>query len=345
MLKLSCFFSNVVKPAAKTLVAGCLLVMGPAFAAEPSEIPHPTPSQESALPEFEIHESGAASPDHQVRVGDRVTLQIELKDQLAEPGPTLTLKPAKIEEKPEDQGWFVDPSTLNQNGILRFIVSPLKGGSLTLPPLLISNPEDKVLAKTKPFTLTVIAPTQTDSGKPDLLDVISIGLPLRYWILLIVVLLLLTAGGIYAYRRYQKLKNAEKPEVRPIIQSEPDHLIALRKLDILFDAHPFSSENLKVVSFGVSEILKEFFSRRFHIDAQESTTDEMIVLLRKEALSSDQLREIQVLFNELDLYKFTKVESYPKVYAETQDTLKIKAQVLIQKWALVIAETQAGASP
>ena len=313
-----------------------------AFASESPVAPQAQPTPEAVLPEFGIHEAGTASPDHQIRVGDRVTLQIELKGQLAEPGPTLTLKPAKAEEKPEDLGWFMDPSTLNQNGILRFVVSPLKGGSLTLPSLFISNAEDKPLAKTSPFTLTVIAPTQADTGKPDLLDVISIGLPFRYWVLLAVALLLLAGLGWSLYLRYQKLKRAEKPSHLPVIKAEPDHLIALRKLDTLFGAHPFSPENLKRVSFGVSEILKEFFSRRFQIDALESTTDEMILLLRKEALSSEQLREIQTLFNELDLYKFTKIESYPKVYPETQDALKIKAQVLIQKWALIIAEPQPG---
>jgi hypothetical protein len=275
-------------------------------------------------------------------VGDRVTLQIELKGDVAEPGPVLSLKPDKPEEKLEDSGWFIDPSTLNQNGILKFVVSPLKGGALTLPALLISNSEGRGLAKTLPFTLNVTAPTQAETGKPDLLDVISIGLPLRYWILLISLILLLGIGIVYAYRRYQKLKQTEKPRDLPVIQVEPDHLIALRKLDVLFGAHPFSPENLKIISFGVSEILKEFFSRRFHVDAQESTTDEMIILLRAELLNTEQLREIQILFNELDLFKFTKIESYPKIYPETLDALKIKAQVLIQKWALITTEKPSG---
>ncbi|NDF16196.1 hypothetical protein EB061_12910, partial [bacterium] len=112
-------------------------------------------------------------------MGDRVTLQVELGTLGADPS-KLSIKPEDAATKPEDSGWFIDPSTLSQGGILRFVVSPLKGGSLTLPALMISGSEDRVLAKTVPFAMTVTAPATSDTGKPDLLDVLSVQLPLRY---------------------------------------------------------------------------------------------------------------------------------------------------------------------
>jgi hypothetical protein len=340
MLKPSCFFSNDAKTGAKVFLTGLLIASGAVLADEPASLRGNEPAPAASVsgpPVLTVHETGASSPDHQIRIGDRVTLQVELgpvDPDAAKP----TLKLEDSSKKPEDSGWFIDPSTLHQGGVLRFVVSPLKGGALTLPPLILSDSGNRTLARTAPFTLTVTAPANPDTGTPDLLDVITIGLPLRYRILIALLLVACGVAAIYGYRAWKKRKRPAKPVALPALQKEPDHLIALRKLDVLFDAHPFTPENLKIVSFGVSEILKEFFSRRFGIEALEATTDEMMGLLGHNRLAPEQLREIRNLFDELDLYKFTKVESYPRLFPEIHDGLRLKAQVIIQKWAPRAAE-------
>lgn len=342
-MKPSCSFLKNARAGARVFLAALLIATGTASAEEPAAASSPAPGgtpaalSSSGLPVLTIHEAAAPSPDHQIRIGDRVTLQLELGT--LDPGQAKTvLKAEDASKKPEDSGWFIDPSTLNQGGVLRFVASPLKGGELPLPSLVLYAPEDRAIARTAPLTLKVAAPAQSDSGKPDLLDVLPVDLPLRYRILLVFLLAGLAVAGYFGYRAWKRRQRAEKPAKLPLVQKEPDHLAALRKLDILFDAHPFTPANLKIVSFGVSEILKEFFSRRFRIDALESTTDEMMALLKRESLSHEHLREIRNLFDELDLYKFTDIGSYPRVYPEIHEGLKLKAQIIIQKWTLVIAQ-------
>jgi hypothetical protein len=60
----------------------------------------------------------------------------------------------------------------------------------------------------------------------------------------------------------------------------------------------------------------------------------MIELLRREAISGESLREIQVLFQDLDLVKFTKVENYSHFDSAKYQDFKVKSQLIIQKWTL-----------
>jgi hypothetical protein len=292
----------------------------------------------SSLPEVVISESGAYSSSRKPKIGDRITFQADLKSGPGLSGQIITLKPRDQGTELEGLGWYLVQGTLNQNGLVRFIASPLKAGDLILPPLVIVGSEGKEIAITSPFSLSVEGPVANPDEKPQLIEVVALSLPLRYWIYLGVVLMGLGFLSRKLYLLYKRNRKPSAPLSAPPPPPEPDHILALRKIDELYIRHPFSAENLKVVSFGVSEIIKEFFSKRFKIDALESTTDEMIMLLRREALSGDQLRAIQLLFQELDQFKFTKTEDYPPVYEETHANLKVKATLIIQKWALATKE-------
>ena len=84
----------------------------------------------------------------------------------------------------------------------------------------------------------------------------------------------------------------------------------------------------------VSQILKNFFSARFKVDAKESTSDEMIELLRNEALPSTELKKIAVLFQNLDLIKFTELPYHQ--HFQKSDHLEFKeiSKTLIETWAM-----------
>ena len=328
------FFSSVARRVADglpILILGILLSGATPPATE--SLPQP-----STLPEIVITESGASNSGQKPKIGDRITFQADLKSGPVLSGQIITLKPLDQKLELESQGWYLVQGTLNQNGLVRFIASPLKAGELILPPLVIIGSEGKEIARTVPFSISVDGPVANPNEKPQFIEVIALSLPLRYWIYLGVILILLGVLIRYLFLLYKRNRKPAIHVSAPILPTEPDHILALRKIDDLYIRHPFSAENLKVVSFGVSEIIKEFFSRRFKIDALESTTDEMIMLLRREALSGDQLRAIQLLFQELDQFKFTKIEDYPPVYEETHTNLKVKATLIIQKWALAVKE-------
>lgn len=300
---------------------------------------HPVRCEEAvdpllSLPQVELKVVQKNANGDRYQIGDRIPLFVELTSELIQGQTTFSIKPPEGGSKIEDQGWYVDPQTLLISNNLQFVVSPIQTGKLTLPTLLILKEDKTPIARTSPFVIQVSGPDAKPQKEPsELIGPIEISLPLKYWLTLGGISLALALLSIYFVRRYLRRKRKAKPIILPTKKAQPEHLVAFQALDALYQKYPYSNENLKPVAFGISEILKQFFSNRFKIDANESTTDEMLALLRRESIPSDQLRDVQALFQELDLIKFTKQESY-SFSEQHYYEFKVKAQSLVQRWAI-----------
>lgn len=329
MPKVWCDFLNAVNKNVKQATIVCsiaFLAMTSVAFADGVEAVLPS------LPELELKVVQKNENGNQYQLGDRIRLYVELTPEQLLNQNSFAISPPPGGSKLEDQGWYLDPQPLLISNNLQFVVSPIRAGKITLPTLVISKEDKSGLARTSPFTVEVVA-LQGKQAPNELLDPLDIGLAAKYWALFVSISLLVLALSVFFIRRYLKNRRQVKPISIPVVKKDPDHVIALNALDQLYKKYPFSNDNLKPVSFGISEILKHFFSDRFHTDAKESTTDEMIVLLRKESIPSDGLREIQSLFNDLDLIKFTKNRDYAHFSEQHYIEFKVKAQSLIQKWA------------
>ena len=331
------FLSDAKKSVKKVSFAFTLrFVLGIASAiADPEPAPtapKPTPDlSQVAVAELQVLQK---SSNNAYQIGDRINFSAEIKARGLENGEHLSLKVPEGSSKLEDQGWYVDPSSQFMGGAFRFIASPIQTGTLTLPTLLIVKDDQTVLARTSPFTAKVTGPGQNKENKaPELIEITPSSLPMKYWILfsLLGLILFLTLG----YFIYRFIQNKKKiPPGMPTVKIDPDHIIALRKIDLIYQKYPFELVNLKPLAFGVSDTLKEFFSHRFKIDATEATTDEMLALLKKEALSEESLKEIRTLFQSLDLIKFTTSDHYRHLDEQNYLDYKTRANFIIQKWAL-----------
>lgn len=342
MLKNCCtFLKDANKSVSEKLkiafVLGILLAGNLAWAEDPSPSPTsgltagPTPDL-TQIPVTQLQEVQKNSTGSN-QIGDRINLLAEIKTPGLENGEHLALKLPEGSSKLEDQGWYIDPSNQFLTGTFRFIVSPIQTGTLILPTLLIVKDDQTVVGRTSPFTVKVAELDKKEQAKPELLDIATSSLPAKYWVLIALVSIALMVLISYWIYRYQKFKR-KKPPLLPKVRNDADHVLALRKIEALYQKYPYEVENLKPVAFGVSETLKEFFSKRFKIDASEATTDEMLALLRKESVSNDNLREIQNLFLDLDLVKFTKSEHYRNFDEGKYSDFKLKAQLIVQKWAV-----------
>jgi len=292
----------------------------------------PTPTFSIPTLQTEFTQKNQAGPQYQV--GDRIQLNIRIPLELAQELNTVQLKNSDENNPLDKQGWYLDPSPQIINGNLRFIISPVKSGKLVLPELLILKEENHPLAKTTPVNIDVAELTQNPASKPTLLDTISISLPLKFALLGILLIFMIIGVAAFIYKKYLSHKKNTRPNTEIKIPATPDHVIALRDLNMLYEQYPYSKENLKPIAFGVSQILKNFFSARFKIDARESTTDEMMVLLKQEVLPEQDLKKIRALFQSLDLIKFTVLSHHQHFqkgdYYEFRDLTK----ELIEAWSL-----------
>ena len=270
----------------------------------------------------------------QYQLGDRIQLSVRIPLELSQQLNAVLLQNPDETNPLDKQGWYLDPNTQVINGSLRFIVSPIKAGKLVLPQLMIMKDETHPIAKTTPLTIEVPETKANPSGTPSLLDTIAISLPFRFIVFGVMIAALLLLLGVLIYRKYWKNRIVTKPLSEIKLPPTPDHVIALRDLTLLYEQYPYSRENLKPVAFGVSQILKNYFSFRFKVDARESTTDEMLALLKKEALSDQDLRNIRSLFQNLDLIKFTELEHHEHFQKNDFLEFREKAKSLIETWAI-----------
>ena len=255
---------------------------------------------------------------------------MELSPELTQSQTAFELKLPEGGSSLEEQGWYLDPTSQLLSGNLRFVVSPIQTGKLTLPTLLLLREDKTPFARTSPFSVQVSVIKSEKKEAPQLIDVIPLSLPTQYWVLLSLLSLGIIALSVYGFRRYRK--NRKKPIEVPPIRIESEQVIALRDLERLYQKYPFTDLNMKPIAFGVSEILKHYLSKRFQVDANEATTDEMIALLKKESIGNDGVKEIGVLFQDLDWVKFTKSTFTSSNSESLYQEFKIKAQTIVQRW-------------
>lgn len=312
----------------------------------PSAAPSQTPEEIAQLPAFSTEFN--SPPQGAPTIGDRVTLLIQMPANQVSQDPPYSLSVPPGSSSLKDLGWFLDKETLWSSGTLKVIVSPLKAGKLTLPTLLIHTSVDdqgksklrSAFARTQPLILEVndieSKPQDPEPGGepvPSYLPPVETKFPWSSVALILAAIVVALATLVVVIRKLKK-RQAPKPQPPSVAPTpDADHIIAIRKIETLYSQNSFSERSAKPIAFGVSEILKEYFSKRFELDALESTTAELILKLRSASLSESETQEIRVLFEELDLFKFVSTTVAPPFRLDHYDRWKLKALAIIQKWA------------
>jgi len=93
-----------------------------------------------------------------------------------------------------------------------------------------------------------------------------------------------------------------------IRRAEGTAVEVLERLDGLFKKGFIEKRNFKPFYFAISETLKFYLAERFQFDAQESTTSELMTLLRERSnmpgLNEPIIGKIEKIFETLDPVKF-----------------------------------------
>jgi len=119
------------------------------------------------------------------------------------------------------------------------------------------------------------------------------------------VLFSLLGIGVYYVLNKWKAKKAQLPAM---VQSEDE--VAFLSLAELESQNLLAQKNFKKYYFRLSEILKVYVGSRFQLGAPESTSIEILQLLKEKrelqfGLTLCVIEQLGVLFEKLDLVKFT----------------------------------------
>jgi hypothetical protein len=131
------------------------------------------------------------------------------------------------------------------------------------------------------------------------------------WLLGVLAVIGVSLGLWFMYKKHKE------KQVMPIVQKliHPPHIIAERLLKELKTKQLWEQGNIKEYYSELSHILRGYLEDAFKIPALESTTDELMVILNSDKMTTFQglnksdflLEKIQDLLQTADLAKFAKV--------------------------------------
>jgi hypothetical protein len=273
-----------------------------------------------------------------VTIGDKVTLHVgvehDLSARILTAMPDMPLDTSKFEaldlgkwgeEKMRlptygrtivfqafDTGLYRIPSVVftlaAANGVITTVQSPTM-----LLTVMNPNGMDAVVS---PVDIKPIVATEW-TFQEDLLPFLKEYLP--YFLLII-------ASIFLAWRFWTQWKNRQKPAVIAQI-SQPPHLIAERLLAELRVKQLWQNGKTKEFYSELSRILRGYLEDQFKMPALETTTDELMALLKKRDFSADVLTKIQDLLQTADLVKFAKVEPPTAIH----DDFLIHAETIVSE--------------
>lgn len=216
-----------------------------------------------------------------------------------------------------DPRWKVDPKegSLKKGFLFRTgkLFIPLVAGKYQIPALSVVDDAGTVVAKSDPTEIEAVSNLkQEDSqnGEPPKPEpaIGPLGLPFPLWIQSAIgfsLLAIFLVGGFFLVRA---IKRRAAKALKSILPKKPYDLAALERLDGLLKQGFIEKRNFKAFYFAISETLKFYLAERFQFDAQESTTSELMTLLRERSnmpgLNELVTLKIEKIFETLDPVKF-----------------------------------------
>lgn len=122
------------------------------------------------------------------------------------------------------------------------------------------------------------------------------------WVVFSLIAILLIVGLIY----YLWLKRKKKPVKEEVVPLVPADVTALNKLTVLRDKKLWQQEEVKQYHIELTDILREYLEKRYHIKALEQTSEEIFASLRYMEITDQNRNKLRQILMLADLVKFAK---------------------------------------
>lgn len=247
----------------------------------------------------------------EILIGEQASLKIELTqdkdDKVSWPqfSDTIATNVSIIEKLATDTISLPD----NRISITsEYLVSSYDSGFYYIPEFVFETVSQKVTSNPVGLTVnTVQVNEQTDDihAEKDIMSAPFSWIELAQWsgiglaiILIIAIIVLLLMRFVF------KKKVTIIPEEPEVIL--PAHVVALEKLEQIKTEKIWQQGQIKQFYTQLTDVIREYLSRAYSINAMEMTTDEIVALVKK----NKDLDEIRIVLKEMlelsDLVKFAK---------------------------------------
>ncbi|MFO7977440.1 MAG: hypothetical protein R6U64_02160 [Bacteroidales bacterium] len=188
-------------------------------------------------------------------------------------------------------------------------VTAWQEGFFVIPPVLFEaiDEGDTLLLESNPSLLEV-SPVEVDmdAGLKDIRPIFRV--PVTFWELLPYILALFVVLGS-AFLIYRMIKKRNRKEQKNDIWEKPDipaHVAALSSLEKLRSQKLWQNGKIKQYHTELTFILRMYVGKRYHMNAPEMTSSEIISKLETHIKNNDILSIVKGILEQADLVKFAR---------------------------------------
>lgn len=239
----------------------------------------------------------------------RLSVQLPINDKISFPvlADTISSKIQIVEVGKTDT--IADKNNPAVRTISRqYTITSFDAGLQTIPSLLFQVNAQSFKTDPLPLQVTSVA-VDTTKAIYDIKQPLAV----RYsfldwlrdhwqWVVVSLLGVLLIAGLLYYL--WQKRKN--KPVAAVIKPLVPADVTALNKLATLRDKKLWQQEEVKEYHVELTDILREYLEKRYHIKALEQTSEEIFEGLRHMEITDQNRNKLRQILMLADLVKFAK---------------------------------------
>jgi hypothetical protein len=265
-----------------------------------------------------------------IRIGEQVKLDLYLlydpnkgvsKIEWPTIGDTITEKIEVISTTPVDTTMpsKTDPGILQQHQQL--LVSAYDSGYFAIPPFKFIINGDTANPVYSEALLLEVHTVPTDSSAKKIKDIKEpLGEPFswlwykEYFYWGIAALFFIAAIALYVYYRNKRLANKiiepEKPKI-------PAHITALASLERIRESQIWKEGKVKEYYSDITDTIRLYIEERYGIMALESTTDELLSMMKSQVIDNVSKEKLQVMLKLADFVKFAKMIPMEQEHALT----------------------------
>ena len=251
-------------------------------------------------------------------IGDQIDLELGIKVpesfyvSLPFFTDTITTNIEIINKQPIDTTQFEEGLVISQ----KYTITSFDSGYFRLPDFefLFHHESDTAVYKTNANTLYLMVNTPVvDTSQAFKVIKGPVSEPYTFmeifpWVLLG---LFVTGAIIFIIWYLLKRKRNQPLFIRKPKPALPPDVLAIQKLEELRLSKVWQQGRLKMYYTGLTDIAREYFEGRFHFDAMEMTSDEIMAVLKEKPVNKEVYEKMRNVLQLADLVKFAKANPMP----------------------------------
>jgi len=189
-----------------------------------------------------------------------------------------------------------------------YIITSFDSGLYYIPPVKILAGSDTVESNEM---VLKIATYDVDTANVKIFDIKGVQkapFVLSDYALTLLLLLFIWVLALFIIWLILKKKYGKEKEIKTAEQLLPPHVVAIMELDRLKSEKMWKVGKNKEYYTILSDILRKYIERRFNINALELTTDEILVLFKRDRSTQSVYQNLRQILQLADLVKFAKIQ-------------------------------------